>query len=51
MPDRFPPTSSPHLAELTLEHVLQPRYDYGDEFRFGVDLLLDGLERARLGAA
>ena len=37
----------PHLTELTVEHVLQPGYDYGDEFRFGLELLLDGLERAR----
>ena len=36
----------PHLTELTVEHVLQPGYDYGDEFRFGLELLLDGLERA-----
>jgi AcrR family transcriptional regulator len=40
----------PHLTELTVEHVLQPGYDYGHEFEFGLDLLLDGLERA-LGAA
>ena len=37
----------PHLAELTVEHVLRPGYDYGDEFGFGLDLILDGLERAR----
>ena len=37
----------PHLAELTVEHVLQPGYDYADEFEFGLDLVLDGLERAR----
>ncbi|MFF4562119.1 TetR/AcrR family transcriptional regulator [Streptomyces sp. NPDC001435] len=37
----------PHLAELTAEHVLRPGYDYGDEFAFGLDLILDGLERAR----
>jgi hypothetical protein len=36
----------PHLTELTVEHVLQPGYDYGDEFEFGLDLILDGLERA-----
>ncbi len=35
----------PHLTELTVEHVLQPGYDYGDEFLFGLDLVLDGLER------
>jgi hypothetical protein len=37
----------PHLTELTIEHVLQPGYDYGTEFEFGLDLILDGLERAR----
>ena len=37
----------PHLTEMAVEHVLQPGYDYGDEFEFGLDLILDGLERAR----
>lgn len=37
----------PHLAELTVEHVLKPGYDYGNEFEFGLDLILDGLERLR----
>ena len=37
----------PHLAELTVKHVLQPGYDHGNEFEFGLDLILDGLERAR----
>ncbi|MGW9029529.1 TetR/AcrR family transcriptional regulator [Streptomyces sp. NPDC055722] len=36
----------PHLAELATEHVLRPGYDYGDEFAFGLDLILDGIERA-----
>jgi AcrR family transcriptional regulator len=36
----------PHLTELTVEHVVQPGYDYGDEFEYGLDLILDGLERA-----
>ena len=36
----------PHLTELTVEHVLRPGYRYGDEFEFGLDLILDGLERA-----
>jgi hypothetical protein len=26
---------------------LQPGYDYGDEFEFGLDLILDGLEKSR----
>ena len=34
----------PHLTEFTVEHVLQPGYDYGDEFGFGLGLILDGLE-------
>jgi AcrR family transcriptional regulator len=37
----------PHLTELTVEHILKPGYDYGDEFAFGLDLILEGLERAR----
>jgi AcrR family transcriptional regulator len=44
---RFTPDEYPHLTELTVQHVLQPGYDYGDEFEFGLDLILDGLERAR----
>lgn len=37
----------PYLTELTVKHVLQPGYNYGDEFPLGLDLILDGLERAR----
>lgn len=37
----------PYLTEIAVEHVLQPGYDYGNEFEFGLDLILDGLERAR----
>ena len=44
---QFPADEYPHLAELTVEHVLQPGYDYGNEFEFGLDLILDGLERLR----
>ena len=36
----------PNLAELATRHVLQPGYDYGDEYEFGLTLILDGLERA-----
>ena len=43
---QFPSEEYPHLVELTVEHVLQPGYDYGNEFEFGLDLILDGLERA-----
>ena len=42
---QFPSEEYPHLAELATEHVLQPGYDYGNEFEFGLDLILDGLDR------
>jgi AcrR family transcriptional regulator len=42
----FPSGEYPHLAELTFEHVLQPGYDFGDSFEFGLDLIIEGLERA-----
>jgi AcrR family transcriptional regulator len=44
---QLPPDEYPHLIELAVEHVLRPGYDYGDEYEFGLDLILDGLERAR----
>jgi hypothetical protein len=43
---QFPADENTNLAELTIEHVLRPGYDYGREFDFGLDLILDGLERA-----
>jgi AcrR family transcriptional regulator len=42
----FPASEYPHLTEIAVDHVLQPGYDYGDEYLFGLDLILDGLERA-----
>jgi hypothetical protein len=41
-----PVDAYPHLTELAVEHVMQPGYDYGNEFTFGLELILDGLERA-----
>jgi AcrR family transcriptional regulator len=43
----FPADAYPHLTELTVQHVLKPGYDYGNEYLFGLDLILDGLDRAR----
>ncbi len=40
------PDTYPHLLELTTEHVLKPGYSYGDEFEYGLGLVLDGLEAA-----
>jgi AcrR family transcriptional regulator len=36
----------PHLVELTTEHILQPGYRYGDEFDYGLGLILDSVEAA-----
>ncbi|WP_150135721.1 TetR/AcrR family transcriptional regulator C-terminal domain-containing protein [Streptomyces hyaluromycini] len=34
------------LTEIATAHVVRPGYAYGDEFEFGLDLILDGLQRA-----
>ncbi|MFJ9020526.1 TetR/AcrR family transcriptional regulator [Streptomyces sp. NPDC102259] len=36
----------PYLTEIATAHVLRPGYAYGDEFEFGLDLILDGLQQA-----
>ena len=46
-----PADEYPFLAEVTTQHVLRPGYDYGNEFEFGLDLILDGLESASAKAA
>ena len=43
---QFPVDLFPHLAAFTTGHVLIPGYDFADEFEFGLDLILDGLEAA-----
>jgi len=45
--EHFPVDEYPHLAELSVEHIMKPGYDYADEFDFGLELILDGLERAQ----
>ena len=45
--DPLPQENYPHLRELVADHVLQPGYDFGGEFEFGLDLILEGLEAAR----
>lgn len=41
----------PYLTELIVGHALQPGYAYADEFEYGLDLILDGLEVARRAGA
>lgn len=42
----FPPGDYPYLTELTVEHVLKPGYAFGNEFDYGLELILDGLQRS-----
>jgi AcrR family transcriptional regulator len=44
---QFPAEQFPHLFEIATQHVMKPGYDYAKEFEFGLDLILDGLERLR----
>jgi AcrR family transcriptional regulator len=38
----------PYLTELAVEHVMKPGYAFGDEYAYGLDLILDALEQRRL---
>lgn len=44
---QLPADEYPYLAEMIVEHALKPAYDYAEEFEFGLDLILDGLQRLR----
>jgi AcrR family transcriptional regulator len=44
MMQEFPAGAYPHLIEFATERVLQPGYDFGDEFEFGLELILDALK-------
>jgi AcrR family transcriptional regulator len=50
MLEPFPPGEYPHLADFITDHAMKPGYDFGEEFEYGLDVILDGLERLR-GAA
>jgi hypothetical protein len=39
------PDEIPYLAEMAVEYTMKPGYNYGDEFEFGLDLILDGVKR------
>jgi AcrR family transcriptional regulator len=45
MVERMAEGAYPHLVEFATEHVMKPGYDFGVEFEFGLDLVLDGLTR------
>ena len=41
----FPVGEYPNLVAFITEHAMKAGYDYGDEFEYGLDLILGGLER------
>jgi AcrR family transcriptional regulator len=43
--ERFSTGEYPHLVEMATDYYLRPGYDFGDEFEWGLDLILDGLDR------
>ena len=43
----FPADEYPNLVTFITEHAMKPGYDFEDEFAYGLDLILDGLERAQ----
>jgi AcrR family transcriptional regulator len=44
--ERFSTGEYPHLVEMATDYYLQPGYDFGDEFEWGLDLILDALTRS-----
>jgi hypothetical protein len=46
MMQQFPPDAYPHLVEMVTEYILQPGYDFGNEFEFGLDVILGALTRS-----
>ena len=46
MLERTSPVDYPHLVEFATEHVMKPGYDFGEEFDFGLELILAGLGAA-----
>jgi AcrR family transcriptional regulator len=44
---QFSADEYPHIAETITERITKSGYDFADEFEFGLDLILDGLERLR----
>ena len=48
---RFRTDQYPHLVEMATGYILQPGYDFGDEFEFefGLGLILDALTRSLPG--
>jgi Tetracyclin repressor-like, C-terminal domain len=46
MMQQFSADEYPHLVEMATEYILQPGYDFGNEFEFGLRVILDALMRS-----
>ncbi len=43
MTAQYPAADYPNLTEFSVEHIMKPGYDFGEEFEFGLAVVLDGL--------
>jgi AcrR family transcriptional regulator len=50
MLEPFPPGEFPNLSDFVTQHAMQPGYDYANEFEYGLDLILDALDREHTSA-
>jgi AcrR family transcriptional regulator len=48
--ERFSTDEHPHLVEMATEYYLRPGYDFGDEFEWGLNLILDALTTSATSA-
>jgi hypothetical protein len=46
MLEPFPVGEYPHLVEFIADHAMRPGFDHEDEFEYGLDLILEGIEQA-----
>lgn len=45
--EQLPANEFPHFTEMILDYVSRPEWNFQEEFEFGLDLILDGLEHHR----
>jgi hypothetical protein len=43
MLQQFPADAYPHFVEMATEYILKPGYDFGNEFEYGLGVILDAL--------
>jgi AcrR family transcriptional regulator len=51
MLSQFPADEYPYLKETIVELIDRSGWEYADEFEFGLDLILDGLQKLRVASA